>query len=145
MKSQTAGLLVGGVAPAIGYSVFAIGTKLASQGGLGAGPLLVLVGVGCLAAGAVFWWLLPAGIALPSAGWGLLSGLAWAAGTGLVSLALSRWEIPISKLNPIYNTNTLLAVLFGLLAFGEWREVHSLQLVVGAVLILGGSLLVSGA
>jgi uncharacterized membrane protein len=145
MKPQTAGLLVGGLVPALGYAVFAVGTKLAAQSGLGAGPLLVLVGAGCLAVGAVFWKLLPAGMDLPSAGWGLLAGVAWAAGSGFVSLALSRWGTPISKLNPIYNTNTLLTVLFGLVVFGEWRQVHPVQLVAGALLILAGSLLVSAA
>lgn len=145
MKPQTAGLLVGGLIPAVGYSIFAVGTKLAAQSNLGAGPLLVLVGAGCIAVGAVFWKLLPSGIDPAGACWGLLAGLAWAAGTGFVSLALSRWGVPISKLNPIYNTNTLLTVAIGLVAFGEWRQVHPLQLIMGAVLILVGSLLVSGA
>lgn len=145
MNPQTAGLLVGGAIPAVGYAVFALGTKIATQGGLGAGPFLVLVGTGCLVVGAVFWKLLPAGMEASAAGWGLAAGLAWAAGTGLVSLALARWGVPISKLNPIYNTNTLLTVLAGLVLFGEWRQVHPLQLLVGAALILAGSLLVSGA
>lgn len=145
MKPQIAGLLVGGLVPALGYTIFAVGTKLSAQTGLGAGPLLVLVGAGCVAVGAVFWKLLPAGIDPVGAGWGLLAGLAWAAGTGCVSFALTRWGVPISKLNPIYNTNTLFTVAFGLVVFGEWKQVHPLQLVVGAGLILAGSLLVSGA
>jgi hypothetical protein len=145
MKSQTAGILVGGILPAIGYSAFAIGTKVASQGGLGAGPFLVLVGAGCLAVGAVFWRFLPAGLNATAAGWALLAGVAWAAGSGFVSLALVRWGVPIAKLNPLYNTNTLLTVAVGLIAFGEWRQVNPWQLAAGAVLILAGSLLVSGA
>jgi len=145
MKSQTVGILVGGILPAVGYTAFALGTKIASQGGLGAGPLLVLVGAGCVAVGAIFWRFLPSGMDAAAAGWALLAGVAWAAGTGLVSLALSRWGIPIAKLNPLYNTNTLLTVAVGLVVFGEWREVNPWQLSLGAVLILAGSLLVSGA
>jgi len=145
MKPQTAGLLVGGMIPALGYSLFAVGTKLAAQSNLGAGPLLVLVGAACIAVGAVFWKLLPSGLDPVGAGWGLLAGLAWAAGTGFVSLVLTRWGVPISKLNPIYNTNTLLTVAIGLVAFGEWKQVHPVQLIIGAGLILAGSLLVSGA
>ena len=144
-KSQTAGILVGGILPAFGYAAFAIGTKLASQGGLGAGPFLVLVGAGCLAVGAIFWRFLPSGLDVASAGWALLAGVAWAAGSGLVSLALMRWGVPIAKLNPLYKTNTLLTVAVGLIAFGEWRQVNPWQLSAGAVLILAGSLLVSGA
>lgn len=145
MTPQTTGILVGGIIPAFGYSVFAIGTKFATQGGLGAGPLLVLVGAACALAGAGFWWALPAGIDPRSAGWGALSGLAWAVSTGFVSLALSRFCTPISKLNPIYNTNTLITVVLGLVVFSEWRQVQPLQLLGGAALILAGSLLVSGA
>lgn len=145
MKSQTAGILVGGILPALGYAAFAIGTKLAAQGGLGAGPFLVLVGAGCLGVGAIFWRFLPAGLDAAAAGWALVAGIAWAAGSGLVSLALVRWGVPIAKLNPLYNTNTLLTVAVGLIAFGEWRQVNPWQLCAGAVLILAGSILVSGA
>lgn len=136
---------MGGLAPAFGYALFAIGTKFAAQGGLGAGPLLVLIGAACLACGAVFWKILPAGINTPAATWGLVAGLAWAIGTGLVSLALSRWNVPISKLNPIYNTNTLITVLLGLVIFSEWKQANPLPLLGGAAFILVGSLLVSNA
>lgn len=145
MTPQNTGILVGGLAPAVGYSAFAVGTKFATQGGLGAGPLLVAVGAACAAAGAVFWWALPAGFDARSLAWGAFSGLAWAVATGFVSLALSRFGTPISKLNPIYNTNTLITVVVGLVVFSEWKQVNSWQLVGGAVLILAGSLLVSGA
>jgi hypothetical protein len=145
MKPQTIGLLVGGLAPAVGYAIFAIATKFASQAGLGAGPLLVLVGAACVACGAVFWKFLPADINMVSAGWGLFAGIAWALGTGLVSVALSRWNVPISKLNPIYNTNTLITVLLGLVIFSEWKQANPLPLLGGAALILAGSLLVSNA
>jgi len=145
VKPQTIGLLVGGLGPALGYAIFAIATKFASQAGLGAGPLLVLVGAACVACGAVFWKIMPAGLSTTSAAWGLVAGLAWAIGSGLVSVALSRWNVPISKLNPIYNTNTLITVLLGLVIFSEWKEANPLPLLGGAALILAGSLLVSNA
>lgn len=145
MKPQTMGLLVGGLGPAFGYAIFAIATKFAAQAGLGAGPLLVLVGTACVACGAVFWKLVPAGINSTAAVWGLVAGLSWAVGSGLVSMALSRWNVPISKLNPIYNTNTLITVLLGLVVFSEWKQANPLPLLGGAALILAGSLLVSNA
>ena len=145
VSPQTMGIVVGGLVPAVAYSVFAIGTKFATQAGLGAGPLLVMLGASCAAVGAVFWKLLPAGIGATSAGWGIISGLSWAFGTGLVSFALFKWGTPISKLNPIYNTNTLITVLLGLIIFSEWKQANPLPLVGGAVLILAGSLLVSAS
>lgn len=145
VSPQTMGIVVGGLVPAIAYSAFAIGTKFATQAGLGTGPLLVMLGASCAAVGAVFWWLLPSSIGMASAGWGIASGLAWAFGTGLVSLALFRWGTPISKLNPIYNTNTLITVVLGLVIFSEWKQANPLPLIGGAVLILVGSLLVSAS
>lgn len=145
MSPQTLGIVVGGIIPAVGYSLFAIATKFATMGGLGAGPLLVLVGAACAVVGAVFWWLLPAGIDLPSAGWGFGAGLAWAVGSGFVALALAKWGVPISKLNPIYNTNTLITVALGLVIFSEWKQANPLPLLGGAVLILVGSLFVSAS
>jgi transporter family protein len=145
VSPQTLGIVVGGVVPAVGYSVFAIGTKLAAQSGLGAGPLLVLTGFACAVTGAGFWWLLPAPIDMRSGSWGLMAGFAWAVGTGFVSFALLKWGVPISKLNPIYNTNTLLTVLLGLVIFSEWKQANPLPLVGGALLILVGSLLVSAS
>ena len=143
LSPQTVGILVGGLVPAVGYSIFAIGTKLAAQAGLGAGPLLVLTGFACAVTGAAFWWLLPSPINPTSSLWGLMAGFAWAIGSGFVSFALLRWGVPISKLNPIYNTNTLITVVLGLVVFSEWKQVNPLTLVGGAVLILLGSLLVS--
>ena len=145
ISPQTLGLLVGGLVPALGYTIFALGTKVASQAGLGAGPLLVMVGIACALTGAGFWFVLPAGIDARSASWGLVAGLAWAVGTGFVSFALARWGVPISKLNPIYNTNTLFTVVLGLVVFSEWKQANPLPLVGGAILILLGSLLVSAS
>lgn len=145
MTPQTTGLLVGGLAPAVGYSVFAIGTKFAAQTNLGTGPLLVLIGLACAITGIGFWAFLPAGIDVRSASWGLAAGFAWALGTGFVSLALARYGTPISKLNPIYNTNTLITVLAGLVIFSEWKQANPWQLLGGSALILGGSLLVSAS
>lgn len=145
LSPQTLGILVGGLVPALGYSIFAIGTKLAAQAGLGAGPLLVLTGFACVATGAGFWWLLPSAIDLRSATWGLMAGFAWAIGSGFVSFALLKWNVPISKLNPIYNTNTLITVVLGLVIFSEWKQAAPLPLLGGAVLILAGSLLVSSS
>lgn len=129
MSPQVMGLVVGGLVPAVAYALFAIWTKSGSQAGIGAGPFMVLIGTACV----------------QSAGWSFAAGVVWAAGTGLVSFALTRYGIPISKLNPIYNTNTLITVLLGLVVFSEWKQVNALQLLGGATLILVGSLLVSRA
>jgi uncharacterized membrane protein len=146
MSPTWMGLAVGGLAPAVGYALFAIATKFAVQAGISAGTNLVLVGLATAATGVVFRIVLPAQpLAAKAAFWSLGAGILWAAGTGLVSLAMERYGVPVSKLNPIYNTNTLLAVLLGLVLFSEWRQVEVPKLLLGALLILAGSLLVARA
>lgn len=145
MSPQLLGILVGGLVPALGYALFAVWTKSGSQAGIGAGPFLVVVGFACVVTGAIFSALLPANWNTRSVAFSLAAGVVWAAGTGFVSLALTRWGIPISKLNPLYNTNTLITVLLGLVVFQEWKQVNAWQLLGGATLILAGSLLVSRA
>jgi len=145
MSPQLLGIVVGGLLPALAYALFAVWTKYGTQAGIGAGPFLVLVGSACVVVGAVFSRLLPSNWNARSAAYSLAAGLVWAAGTGFVSLALTRWNIPIAKLNPLYNTNTLITVLLGLVLFAEWKQVNPWQLTGGALLILAGSLLVSRA
>lgn len=140
------GLLVGGLVPALGYGLFSIMTKAATQAGIGAGAYLALIGVATLAAAAAFQLLLPGTpTTLPGAAWSFTAGAVWSVATGCISLALARWGIPISKLNPLFNTNTLIAVVLGLWVFAEWRQVDSVKLLIGASLILAGALLVSRA
>ena len=145
MSPQVLGLVVGGLIPAMGYALFAVWTKYGSQAGIGAGPFMIFVGLACVAVGAIFSWILPANWNAKSATYALASGVVWAVGSGCVSFALTRWEIPISKLNPLYNTNTLITVLLGLVLFSEWKQVNAWQLSLGAVCILVGSVLVSRA
>ena len=139
------GIVVGGLVPAVGYALFAIWTKFGTEAGIGTGPFLLLVGLACAAVGAVFSWLLPFTWNARSAAYSLAAGAVWAAGSGFVAFALTRYGVPVSKLNPLYNTNTLITVVLGLVIFSEWKQVDAKQLLAGAVLILAGSLLVSRA
>lgn len=139
------GIVVGGLLPAVGYALFAIWTKFGTEAGIGTGPFLILVGIACAAVGGIFSWLLPFTWNARSVTYSLAAGAVWAAGSGFVALALTRYGIPVSKLNPLYNTNTLITVVLGLVIFSEWKQVDTKQLLLGSVLILAGSLLVSRA
>lgn len=146
MSASWMGLVVGGLVPALGYALFALFTKSATTAGIGPGANMVLVGLSTALVGVAFHLALPATpLTLRGGAWAVASGLVWGAGTGFVSLALMRYGIPVSKLNPLYNTNTLLAVALGLVVFSEWKQVDVLKLSLGALLILGGSLLVARA
>jgi hypothetical protein len=169
MAPNLVGILVGGVLPAILLGVFATLQKAALQAGSSPGVLLLAVGVGAIAVGLVYllvfrsppsrvpsvsavadlsgdatgaqgadglgaWRLRPIALSLAT-------GIVWAVGTALVSVAITVYGTPLSQLVPVFNTNTLVAVVLGLLVFGEWATVNTPRLLIGAVLIVVGGVL----
>lgn len=73
---------------------------------------------------------------MPEANWALLSGLAWGVGMSFVIHALSLPPTAVSRLTPLYNTNTLVAVILGLFLLKEIPEAT-----VGTLLVLGSGVI----
>lgn len=69
------------------------------------------------------------------------SGLLWGAGMSSVTFALSSAKTLVSKLTPLYNTNTLVAVFLGILLLNEVPE-QRIAVLVGAILVVLGGILV---
>jgi uncharacterized membrane protein len=67
----------------------------------------------------------------------------WAIAAGLVAVALTSYGVPVARLVPLYNMNTLVAVLLALVVFSEWRDVNAVKLLVGSLLIIAGGSLVA--
>jgi uncharacterized membrane protein len=129
-------IIIGGLLPAVFFSLSSVAQKFSTSAGIGSGPLLVFIGLTVAAVGAVF-----SGV---EGDWSFM-GLAWGAGIACIAVALKKHGAQISQLVPLYNMNTLLAVLIGLIAFQEWREVHPGKLLTAAVLIISGGILASRA
>ncbi len=146
MSNATIGLLIGGFIPAVFYAGAGILAKVSVKAGASMGPYLICVGLAIVAVGLVasLWnqeWNFTLKGSLPSLG----MGLSWGIGTLLVAVALNHYHAPISQLTPLYNINTLFVVIFGLLFFAEWKDVQALHLVLGSILIIAGSSVVSAA
>ena len=143
---QLIGILVGGLIPAVAYGVSAVLQRGSTGVGIGIGVFLIGAGLAAVLTGCVFLFLVPgrewsARSFLLAMG----SGCAWGIGTGLVAVALTKYGIPMSKLVPLYNMNSLVAVLLVLWIFAEWKQVKSLQLLIGSILIVVGGTLVAKA
>lgn len=146
MSTQTLGILIGGLLPAIAYTFCNVFAKTSMQAGIGIGPYLMFVGVGILVVGFIFTLLLPYGsVTLRSGTHSLLMGLTWGVGSGLVALGLARYHASLSQLVPLFNMNTLFTVLLALWIFAEWKEVRVPQLLLGSILIVIGGTLVAKA
>ena len=72
-----------------------------------------------------------------------IAGIIWAIGFLAIALALSK-GFPISRLAPIYNTNTIIAVLLGIFLLKEIPNATQVyKIVAGAILIVAGAILVT--
>ena len=146
MSPQVLGILIGGLLPALLYGATGVFSKASTKEGIGIGMYLMIIGVSIVVTGGGFF-LLQADktVSVRSALYACGLGVTWALGTGLVAIGLTRFDMPLGKLVPLYNMNTLVAVLLALWIFSEWQNVKVLQLLLGSVLIVLGGVLVSRA
>ena len=146
MDQKALAIVLGGVLPAILLGMAGIFQKFSTNGGIGTGPFLIGVGVTTVIVGGVFLLVeKQTAVSLQSGGFTVLFGLFWAISTGFVAISLSRYGAQISQLVPLYNMNTLVAVILGLVIFAEWRHVDPWKLLAAAILIVAGGVLASRA
>lgn len=140
------GLLVGGALPALAFGLAGLLQKSASRTSPGMGPYLLCIGAGVLLVGALYTLATPnRAIATGSGLQAVGIGLFWGLGMVMVGLGIGHYAVPLSKLAPLYNMNTLVVVLLALVIFAEARDVAVPRLLLGTVLILSGGLVVARA
>ena len=147
MPTPYLALLIGGVLPACLWAITAILQKLSTQHNLGPGPFLMAFGAMVLATGLALS-ILPRGTGEWSwigLRYALVSGLAYAIATGLISYALLSFGVPISKLAPVLGCNVLITVLLGVFLLGEGASLNIWKAVGGTVAVMLGLALVISA
>jgi drug/metabolite transporter (DMT)-like permease len=143
-NAELIGLVIGGLLPAVLFGVNGVLAKASTEAGIGLGVYLLVIGAGVTLTGVLFLFIDPSRAFSAKAGWLTLAmGVTWGLGVGLVGIALTKYGAPLSKLVPLYNFNTLVAVLLALWVFSEWEKVQALKLVLGAVLVIIGGTLVA--
>lgn len=146
MSTKTTALLIGGFLPALIYGGSAIFQKLSANSGISISVYLVAVGIGVMVAGVGFYLFDNTTVfSLKAGSYAGLFGLTWGIASGLVAYALLNFSVPISQLVPLYNMNTLVAVLLALLIFSEWKDLNTIKLLTGSVLIVIGAIFVANA
>ncbi len=146
MSPQTTGLIIGGLFAALLYGISNLFTKASTQAGIGIGWYLIIIGIVTAMVGVVFFIIIPEQpLSLRSGAYAGLLGLFWGLGTGCIAIALSQYQMPLGKLVPLFNMNTLISVLLALWLFAEWKQVRVPQLLIGSILIVVGGTLVAKA
>ncbi len=149
MNNSTLGLLIGGLIPALFYGLSAIAMKAGAGFKVSTSNYMMIIGVVIFLTGlAIKPWLGNTeddGLNLKAIAIVVASGLFWALGTTLVNFAIVKFDSPIALLTPLYNMNTLVAVLGGMILFAEWKTVNSLPVFIGTALVVCGGILLSRA
>jgi uncharacterized membrane protein len=142
MAKTTLGLLIGGLLPAVLFGVSGVFQKTSARSGIATGPYLMVVGLVVTLVGAAFA-AAQRDVAVSGAGAAnaCIYGLLWALGVACIAIALARYDARISQLVPLYNTNTLVAVVLGLVVLSEWQQVQPGRLLLAAVLTIAGGIL----
>ena len=103
---------------------------------------MVVVGLVITLVGGIWWGITrESEWTLPAIGSASLFAMFWALATGCIAIGLARYGGNISQLAPLYNMNTLVAVLIGLLFMGEYKNVNPIAVGLGAVLIVAGGII----
>ncbi|MBB4193477.1 putative membrane protein [Rhizobium aethiopicum] len=139
-------IVIGGILPAVFWGVTAIFQKQSAAAATGSAVYLIAFGAACALAGliaALIWR--PAAWTTQGLGFAATAGACFALGTGLISLALIAYGMPVSKLAPIWSCNVLVTLAIGAVFLGEASELNMARLAAGTLFILLGALLVSSA
>lgn len=146
MDARMLPLVLGGFLPALFYGIAGVIQKASGRAGGSASLYLIGFGCGTLLAGVIYRQLSsdPPFAARPLA-LALIAGISFAAGAGLISAVLIRFDASVAQLAPLYNMNTLITVVLGLTLYAEWANLSVPRLLVGTVAILLGGWLVSSA
>ena len=146
MSENSIGLVVGGVLPAILLGLFAVMQRVSVNEGARPASLLLFAAVGILlVAGVLYATGTEAPINPRLSVAAVATGIVWAVATACIAIAQARFRTPLVQLVPLFNMNTLVAVVLGLIIFAEWNAVRLPRLLIGSVLIVAGGTLVASA
>lgn len=146
MSSKTVALMIGGFLPAFIYGGSAIFQKMSTNLGISLSAYLVVTGLGISVVGIGYFFVDKSfSFSVESGTYAFMFGLTWGIASGLVAYSLLNFDVPISQLVPLYNMNTLVAVLLALVIFSEWKDLHTIKLISGSVLIVAGAVLVANS
>ena len=134
-----------GIVAAICFGVNTILYKIASQKGNFSPAFGSLVfGIGILIAFLVYFFAKPAlQFEWKSTTLAIVAGIIWAIGFLAIAIAISQ-KGEVARLAPLYNANTIIAVVLGIVLLKEVPDMSQMvRVIAGAVMIVIGAVLVS--
>jgi len=148
MNQNTLGIIIGGLLPSLFYGFSTITMKAGAKYNISTSSYMMIIGIVIFLVGLLSTQIIESqesslntsAIALT-----IISGILWALGTTLVNYSIVNFDTPIAILTPLYNTNTLVAVLGGMILFAEWKIVSVTPVLIGTTLVVLGGIFLSRA
>jgi hypothetical protein len=81
----------------------------------------------------------------PASGWAVCMAVVWSIAIACMSYALGTLRIPVSIIAPFTNSNCLVALVGGAIAFREWHQIDGPRALVGTLLVVTGASVVATA
>ena len=134
-----------GIVAAVCFGVNTIIFKIAMQkGNLNPAYASFAFGIGILAAFLVYFFAKPSlQFEWKSTTLAIVAGIIWAIGFLAIAIAISQ-KGEIARLAPLYNANTIIAVVLGIILLKEVPDMSQMiRVIIGAVMIVAGAVLVS--
>ena len=146
MIKANIGLIIGGLAPALIWAVGNIFQKLSNKSGLNLKAYLLFISMGVLFSSLLsLFFIHDKAFSLKGALFAFLQGICFSCGILLFALGIIKFKIPLSQLSPLAATITLFTVILALIIFREYKEVNTIKLIIGTVLIVAGSIVVGSS
>lgn len=134
-----------GIIAAIFFGINTVIFKVAIQkGNLNPGYASLAYGIGIMITLLIYYFANPSWqFEWKSTSMAVVAGMTWAVGALALAIALSQ-KGNIAQLAPIYNTNTIIAVVLGIFLLKEIPNMSQMiRIVIGTVMIVAGAVLVS--
>lgn len=134
-----------GIVAAIFFGINTVIFKIAIQkGNLNAGYASLFFGIGVVITFLAYYFSSPNWqFEWKSTSIAVIAGVIWAVGFLAIAVAIAN-KGNVAQLAPIYNANTIIAVILGIFLLKEIPNMSQMiRIIIGAVLIVAGAVLVS--
>ena len=148
MNQNTIGIIVGGLLPSLFYGFSTITMKAGAKYNISTSSYMMIIGVVIFLVGLISTQIIESpesNLNKSAILLAILSGTLWALGTTLVNYSIVKFDTPLAILTPLYNTNTLVAVLGGMILFAEWKLVNTIPVLIGTILVVLGGIFLAKA
>ena len=137
--------IIQGIIAAVFFGINTVIFKIAIQkGNLNPAYASLAFGIGIIITFLIYYFVNPNWqFELKSTSIAVFAGILWAIGLIAVTIAISQ-KGNIAQLAPIYNTNTIITVILGIILLKEIPDMSQMiRIIIGAFMIVAGAVLVT--